>query len=167
MLDNNTWNHLLCANKWLILNRIEKREYAWESIFSLFSFSHTFWVGETCPLFLVKTSSRPQPMRRVHLIYGQLVLRNSFYIRSIKLDVLFCLRHQHFNSCSVFSNSCFVLTTATRFQLWHSANLFLLISTTVFFFLRLTAQGFLLVAVIKTSKLKTINIFVNPFVLPF
>ena len=40
--------------------------------------------------------------------------------------------------------------------------------TTVFFFLRLTAQGFLLSQTInKTSKLKTIHIFVNSFVLPF
>ena len=39
---------------------------------------------------------------------------------------------------------------------------------TVFFFLRLSAQGFLLSqAVNKTSKLKTINIFVNSFVLFF
>ena len=104
-----------------------------ESTFSLLSSSHTFGVWQTCLFFLVKTSSRP------HLIYEQLVLRNSFYInppkpmtpRSIKLDVLFHLWHQHFNSCSVFSNSSFVLTTVTWFLLWHSAISFLLNSTTV------------------------------------
>ena len=80
--------------------------------------------------------------------------------RRNKLDI--------FNSCFDFSILIPVLTTASQFLLWHSASLFLLNSTAVFFFLQLTAQEFLsLQAVIKTSKLKTINIFVNSFVLPF
>ena len=90
-----------------------------------------------------------------------------------------------FNSSFNFSILIPVLTTASQLLLWlqhfnsypdnsistpalTSASLFLLNSTTVFFFLRLTAQGFLLSqAVNKTSKLKTIYIFINSFVLPF
>ena len=77
--------------------------------------------------FSLKPAADHITMRRAHLIYGQLVPRNLFYInpprptapRRIKLDVLFRLWHQHFNSCSVFSNPSFVLITATRFLFWH------------------------------------------------
>ena len=97
--------------------------------------------------------------------------------RRNKLDI--------FNSCFDFSILIPVLTTASDLLLWlqHfnsrpddsistpaliSASLFLLNSTTVFHLLRLTAQGFLSSqAVNKTSKLQTINIFVNSFALPF
>ena len=85
-----------------------------------------------------------------------------------KLDVKFRLWQQQFDSCSVFSNS----TLAWLPQLYSCSDIQLLYSfstiTTVYDLLRLTALGFLLSqAVNKTSKLKTINTFVDSFVLPF
>ena len=87
---------------------------------------------------------------------NKLDIFNSCFNLSILIPVLttasqLLLGFQHFNSCPDDS----VLISALSF-------------TTVSFFLRLRALGFLLSqAVNKTSKLKTINIFVNSFVLPF
>ena len=94
---------------------------------------------------------------------NKLDIFNSCFDFSILIPVLMTASHlllwpQHFNSCPDNSISTPALTLVP---------LFLLNSTTVYLFLWLTAQGFLLSqAVIKTSKLKTINIFVNSFVLP-
>ena len=95
--------------------------------------------------------SKPTDPRR-----NKLDICNSYFNFSISIPVLttafqLLLGLQHFNSCPDDS----VLIPALSFR-------------TVFFFLQLTAQGFLLSkAVNKTSKLKTINIFVDSFVLPF
>ena len=73
-----------------------------------------------------------------------------------------------FNSCFNFNILSPVLMTASQLQLWLQRLNSGSIIYNHFFFLWLTAQGFLSSqAVNKASKLKTINIFVNSFVRPF
>ena len=73
-----------------------------------------------------------------------------------------------FNSCFDISILIPVLMTASQLLLWLQRLKSSSIIYNPFFFLRLTAQRFLSSqAVNKTSKLKTINIFIDSFVLPF
>ena len=81
-----------------------------------------------------------------------------------------------FNSASDYSNSIpvliqqlnFNLTTAALFMLWHSATLFFLnYYNCLLLPVTYSTRVLLSQAVIKTSKLKTINTFVGSFILPF
>ena len=120
-------------------------------------------------------------MKRPYPIYGPLVSGKSFFHHSsfllnqrIRRETNWIFSTPAFNfgilipvlttAFLFFLNSTFVpLLPATYIVLIPALSL-----TTVFFFLQLTAQGFLLSqAVNKNSKLKTINIFINSFVLPF
>ena len=98
--------------------------------------------------------------------------------RRNKLDIFQLLPWlQHFNSCSDDSISTPALTSAFYFLSWRQplnscsdVQRFYSFTTQHLShcFLRLTAQRFLLSQTVnKTSKSKTINIFVNSFVLPF
>ena len=110
-------------------------------------------------------SSPPSIMRRAHPIYGPLViLENHSFIIHLSFETNGSSEKQilNFNSCFDFSILIPVLTTASQLLLWlqhfnscldesistpalTSASLFLLNSTTDYFYLRLTAQGFLFV----------------------
>ena len=125
-------------------------------------------------------------MRRAHPIYGPLVFGKSFFHHSFFLSKPTDPRRNKldtFNSCFDFSILIPVLTATSQLLLWlqhlipvlMTASQLLLwpqslysFSTLQLLYLWLTAQGFLSSqAVNKTSKWKTINIFVDSFVLPF
>ena len=136
-------------------------------------------------------------MRRTHPIHGPLVSGKSFFHHSsfllnwrilgetnwifstpVLTSVFYFLSwRQHLDSCFNFRILITVLTTASHLLLGlqhfyscpdNSILIPALSFTTGFFSLQLTAQGFSLSqAVIKTFKVKTINIFINSFVFPF
>ena len=130
--------------------------------------SAIFWAGWTCLLFFSSSRTIHHEESTFNLwtvVPRRSILHYSFNPprptapRWFKLDVKFRLWQQQFDSSSDFSNS--TLAWLPRLYLCSDVQLLYSFSTitTVFFFLRLTAPGFLLSqAVNKTSKLKTINI---------
>ena len=118
------------------------------------SSSAYFRVGRTCLLFLFSSRSHHHEESTSKLwtfVPRKSILHHSHSFkparptapRWLKLDVKFCLWHQHFNSYSDISNSTLVWLS----QLYSCSDIQLLYSfstiTTVVFFLRLTAQRFL------------------------
>ena len=133
-------------------------------------FASSLASSRTDHLFPLSPQSSPLSiMRRTHPIYRPLVSGKSFFLskpmdpQRNNFDI--------FNSCFDFSILIPILMTASQLLLWlqhfnscpnESILIPALSFTTLFFFLWLIAQGFLLSqAVNKTSKNKTINIFIN------
>ena len=156
----------------------------WESTFSLFAFSlASSRTDHLSPSH--HTKHYEESTSNLWTIGVWEIILSSFIFsskptdpRRNKLDFFQLLRWlQYFNSCPDDSISTPVLTSAFQFLSWQqplnscfdfSVLIPALSFTTVPFFLRLTAQDFLSSqAVNKTSKLKSINIFTNSFVLPF